>query len=47
MLQIKDILYFPERKRKAQKSSKTSIFQAFLDKDINLRSGNFIFFTQA
>ena len=44
----KDIFYIPERKRKAQKKlKKTSIFQAFLDKDINSSSGNFIFFTQA
>jgi hypothetical protein len=43
----KDIFYIPERKRKGQKKLKTSIFQAFLDKDINSSSSNFIFFTQA
>ena len=44
----KDIFYIPERKWNTQKKGqKTSIFQAFLDKDINSSSGNFIFFTQA
>ena len=38
---------FQKEKEKLKKSSKTSIFQAFLDKDMNSSSGNFTFFTQA
>ena len=39
---------FQKEEEKAQKKTqKTSIFQAFLDQDINSSSGNFIFFTQA
>jgi hypothetical protein len=47
MLQKKIHFTFQKEKEKLRKSSKTSIFQAFLDKDINSSSGNFIFFTQA
>jgi hypothetical protein len=36
-----------EEKNSSKKAQKTSIFQAFLDQDINSSSGNFIVFTQA
>jgi hypothetical protein len=47
MLKKKYILHSRKKKKSLQKAQKTSIFQAFLDKDINSSSGNFIFFTQA
>ena len=36
-----------KKKKRLKKAQKRSIFQAFLDQDINSSSGNFIFFTQA
>jgi hypothetical protein len=47
MLQKGYILHSRQKKKSSKKGQKTGIFQAFLDKDINSSSGNFIFFTQA
>jgi hypothetical protein len=46
MLQKRIYFTFQTEKEKLEKSSKTSIFQAFLDKDMNSSSGNFKFLTK-
>jgi hypothetical protein len=47
MLQKRIYFTFQKENKSSKKAKKTSIFQAFLNKDINSSSGNFISFTQA
>jgi hypothetical protein len=47
MLQKRIYFTFQKEKEKLQKAQKKSVFQAFIDKDINSSSGNFTFFTEA